>query len=158
MRVYKESYRFTRPLTLAFLCGTKYDSANENDKRKILKKFLQSNISDCRALILEENFWFKKTTEKYLSYDEIFLRDLTQIEQMASLYADKIIVVDKGTILAAGTPAEIFSQTEMLEKCGLDVPDTVKIAMLLKEKGVPLTGSILTEEALAEEYLKILNS
>ena len=76
MRVYKESYRFTRPLTLAFLCGTKYDSANENDKRKILKKFLQSNISDCRALILEENFWFKKTTEKYLSYDEIFLRDL----------------------------------------------------------------------------------
>ena len=101
LRVYKESHCFTRPLTLAFLCGTKYDSANENDKRKILKKFLQSNISDCRALILEENFWFKKTTEKYLSYDEIFLRDLAQIEQMASLYADKIIVVHESLSTAA---------------------------------------------------------
>lgn len=101
LRVYKESHCFTRPLTLAFLCGTKYDSANENDKRKILKKFLQSNISDCRALILEENFGFTKTTEKYLSYDEIFLRDLAQIEQMASLYADKIIVVHESLSTAA---------------------------------------------------------
>ena len=101
MRVYKESYCFTRPLTLAFLCGTKYDSANEKDKRKILKKFLQSNISDCRALILEENFSFKRTTEKYLSYDEIFLKDLAQIEQMASLYADKIIVVHESLSTAA---------------------------------------------------------
>ena len=75
-----------------------------------------------------------------------------------AVFADKIIVVDKGRILATGTPAEIFSQTEMLEKCGLDVPDVVKIAMLLKEKGVPLTGTILTEAALAEEYQKILNS
>lgn len=101
LRVYRESYCFTRPLTLAFLCGTKYDSENENDKRKILKKFLQSNISDCRALILEENFSFTKTTEKYLSYDEIFLRDLAQIEQMASLYADKIIVVHESLSTAA---------------------------------------------------------
>ena len=72
--------------------------------------------------------------------------------------ADKIIVVDKGTILAQGTPAEIFAQTDLLEHCGLDVPDVVKIASRLREKGISISENILTEDALAEEYLKILNS
>ena len=71
--------------------------------------------------------------------------------------ADKIIVVDKGSVRAQGTPAEIFSQTGLLEDCGLDVPDIVKIASLLREKGIPLGDNILTEDALAEEYLKIIN-
>lgn len=96
-------------------------------------------------------------TARQLNKDGMSVVFITHFMEEA-VFADKIIIVDKGTILATGTPAEIFAQTEMLETCGLDVPDTVKIAMLLKEKGVPLTGSILTEEALAEEYLKILNS
>lgn len=71
--------------------------------------------------------------------------------------ADKVIVVDNGRILAKGTPREIFSQTEMLLECGLDVPDTVKLSLLLKEKDVPLEGLPLTEEELTEEYLRILD-
>lgn len=71
--------------------------------------------------------------------------------------ADKIIVVDKGTIAASGTPREIFAKTDLLEACGLDVPDTVKIATLLKEKGLCLPDGILTEDELAAQYLKILN-
>ncbi len=74
-----------------------------------------------------------------------------------AVFADKVIVVDNGRILAEGTPREIFAQTEMLTNCGLDVPDTVKLAVLLKEKGVPLEGLPLTEEELTEEYLRILN-
>ncbi|MBQ6897512.1 MAG: energy-coupling factor transporter ATPase [Clostridia bacterium] len=74
-----------------------------------------------------------------------------------AVFADKVIVVDGGRILAQGTPREIFVQTEMLIACGLDVPDTVKLAFLLKEKGVPVEGLPLTEEELTEEYLRILN-
>ncbi len=74
-----------------------------------------------------------------------------------AVFADKVIVVDGGRILAEGTPREIFAQTEMLIACGLDVPDTVKLAFLLKEKGVPVEGLPLTEEELTEEYLRILN-
>ena len=74
-----------------------------------------------------------------------------------AVFADKVIVVDGGRILAEGTPREIFAQTEMLISCGLDVPDTVKLALLLKEKGVPVEGLPLTEEELTEEYLRILN-
>lgn len=74
-----------------------------------------------------------------------------------AVFADKVIVVDGGRILAEGTPSEIFSKTEMLISCGLDVPDTVKLSLLLKEKGVPIEGLPLTEEELTEEYLRILN-
>ncbi|MBO5395885.1 MAG: energy-coupling factor transporter ATPase [Clostridia bacterium] len=74
-----------------------------------------------------------------------------------AVFADKVIVVDGGRILAEGTPREIFSKTEMLISCGLDVPDTVKLSLLLKEKGVPIEGLPLTEEELTEEYLRILN-
>ena len=74
-----------------------------------------------------------------------------------AVFAHKVIVVDGGRILAEGTPREIFSKTEMLMSCGLDVPDTVKLSLLLKEKGVPIEGLPLTEEELTEEYLRILN-
>ncbi len=74
-----------------------------------------------------------------------------------AVFADKVIVVDNGKILAEGSPREVFAQTEMLISCGLDVPDTVKLSLLLKEKGVPLEGLPLTEEELTEEYLRILN-
>ncbi|MBR3766809.1 MAG: energy-coupling factor transporter ATPase [Clostridia bacterium] len=74
-----------------------------------------------------------------------------------AIFADKVIVIDGGRLLASGTPSEIFAQKEMLEKCGLDVPDIVKLAGMLREKGVPLDGNILSEDDLVREYLKILN-
>ena len=74
-----------------------------------------------------------------------------------AVFADKVIVVDGGKILAEGSPREIFAKTDMLISCGLDVPDTVKLSLLLKEKGVPIEGLPLTEEELTEEYLRILN-
>ncbi len=74
-----------------------------------------------------------------------------------AVFADKVIVVDNGRILAIGTPREIFSQTGMLLSCGLDVPDTVRLSLMLKENGVPLEELPLTEDELVSEYLKILN-
>ncbi len=70
--------------------------------------------------------------------------------------ADKVIIVDSGELVASGTPIEIFGKKELLADCGLDVPDAVKFAGLLREKGVPLKEGILTEEELINEYLRIL--
>ncbi len=72
--------------------------------------------------------------------------------------ADKVIIMDKGRLAASGTPSEIFSRKKLLEECGLDVPDIVKLAEILRERGLPLEDNILTEEAFVEGYLKILNS
>ena len=96
------------------------------------------------------------STARRLNDDGMAIVLITHFMEEA-VNADKIIVVDKGSVVASGTPKEIFSQTALLEGCGLDVPDTVKIATLLKEKGLELPDGILTEDELAEQYLKILN-
>lgn len=72
--------------------------------------------------------------------------------------ADKVIVIDGGKIIACGTPNEIFSQKELLVRCKLDVPDIVKLANMLREKGIPLKDGILTAEDFVTEYLKLFNS
>ncbi len=74
-----------------------------------------------------------------------------------AVFADKIYVMDNGKIISQGTPAEIFSQDEMLRGAGLDVPDTVKIASGLIKNGVPLDAATLTVENLIDNYLKILD-
>ncbi len=74
-----------------------------------------------------------------------------------AVFADKIYVMDNGRILAEGTPAEIFSQEELLLSCGLDVPETVKLAKALRKNGVPIGDGILTEKDLIDKYLEIMN-
>lgn len=72
--------------------------------------------------------------------------------------ADKIIVVDKGRIVASGTPREVFSQKEMLTGAKLDVPDIVKLSDMLRQKGIPLSDGIVDEKNFIGEFLKSFNS
>ncbi len=95
-------------------------------------------------------------TARKLNEDGMAVVFITHFMEEA-VFADRVIVADGGRILAEGTPAEIFSDAQMLRKCSLDVPDTVKLAALLREKGVPLSDGILTQEELTEEYLRILD-
>lgn len=74
-----------------------------------------------------------------------------------AIFADKVIVIDNGMLLAKGTPSEIFSDEKMLRNCGLDVPDIVKLASMLREKGLPLSEEILSIDDLAAEYIRIMN-
>jgi energy-coupling factor transport system ATP-binding protein len=67
------------------------------------------------------------------------------------VHADKVFVVNDGEIVLSGTPKEIFKQKDVLKSCGLELPLSSVIADKLREKGVPLSEDILTEEQLAEE-------
>ena len=69
-----------------------------------------------------------------------------------AINADKVIVVDEGKIIASGTPREIFSDKELLIKSGLDIPDIVKLTYLLREKGVSLPGTALSEIEFTQQY------
>ena len=65
--------------------------------------------------------------------------------------ADKVIVMNDGKVVLAGTPTEIFSKRDTLKKCGLEIPLALEIADRLIEKGVCLPQNVLTEEKLSEE-------
>ena len=62
--------------------------------------------------------------------------------------ADKVFVIDDGDLVMQGTPKEIFSQVETLQKYGLDVPQVTEVAYLLRKEGVDLPADILTIEEM----------
>ena len=67
--------------------------------------------------------------------------------------ADRVMVVDDGKVLLDGTPAEIFRQSTLLQKVGLDVPEVARLAATLRENGVDL-GDVLTEDAFVNAFAK----
>ena len=59
--------------------------------------------------------------------------------------ADRLVVMSAGTVVADGSPAEVFSRVELMEREGLDVPETTRT---LYELGLP-TDALDLEGAAA---------
>mgnify|MGYP003400236833 CR=1 FL=1 len=73
-----------------------------------------------------------------------------------AIYADRIYVMDKGSIVLEGEPHEVFEQVDRLEQLSLSVPEATKMAHELRRKGVPLKEGIISEDELVSELMKIL--
>lgn len=69
--------------------------------------------------------------------------------------ADRLVVFNHGAIRFDGTPEEVFSQPEELRSIGLAVPAATELAMELRRLGVPVSGSIYTNEQLEDTLLKL---
>jgi energy-coupling factor transport system ATP-binding protein len=61
----------------------------------------------------------------------------------------RAVVMDKGRVVMDGTPGEVFSQAEGLQKLGLTIPQTAALA-----RGLGLSAVPLTEEECAEAIFK----
>ena len=68
---------------------------------------------------------------------------------------DRILVLKNAHVLMSGTPAEIFTRAEELLSAGLDVPQVTRIAVRLREKGLPIDPAVYTVEALERELLAL---
>jgi len=68
--------------------------------------------------------------------------------------ADKIYVIDKGKAMLSGTPKEVFSNVEIIEGFGLEVPQASKIAYLLRKKGIDIPEDIISREELVDFVVK----
>lgn len=64
--------------------------------------------------------------------------------------ADRVIIMNEGSILLDGTPAEVFSHAELMKSVNLDVPPIVELADKLRENGVDVPHEIITEEEMVE--------
>lgn len=65
--------------------------------------------------------------------------------------ANRVVVIDNGHVVTMGTPAEVFSQYELLESLGLDVPVAAKLAIELQRSGLALPDGILTAAQLVDK-------
>ncbi|WP_290657728.1 energy-coupling factor transporter ATPase [Anaerovibrio sp.] len=74
---------------------------------------------------------------------------ITHFMEEAAL-ADRILVMDKGHMMAAGTPREIFQDIGAMKKRGLAVPMAAELAYRLKKKGVNITDSVINTKDLVK--------
>ena len=70
--------------------------------------------------------------------------------------ADRVIIIDSGRLCLDGTPREAVSQTDVLRRCGLDVPQSTELCHRLIEKGIDLPGDILDADECVEALSKIM--
>ena len=73
------------------------------------------------------------------------------MEEAAS--ADRVIVMDRGVILADGTPQEIFKESDKIREINLDVPLAVDLADRLRKNGIDVPQNIISTEELIEWVL-----
>lgn len=67
-----------------------------------------------------------------------------------ALLADRVCLMDQGCILAEGSPREILTDPDLLEKAGLLPPLPVRLYFDLKKSGQELPFCPLTEEELVK--------
>ncbi|MBR1456947.1 MAG: energy-coupling factor transporter ATPase [Oscillospiraceae bacterium] len=70
--------------------------------------------------------------------------------------ADRLIVMSEGRIAADGTPAAVFSQVELMQREGLDVPETTHLLYELNGRGFDLPLGTLDIETCADAVAKVI--
>lgn len=68
-------------------------------------------------------------------------------------YADRIIVMDKGTVLFDDVPVNVFKNYEKLKEIGLGVPHITETMYALKAAGFNVSTDVITVDAAVKEIL-----
>ncbi len=76
------------------------------------------------------------------------------MEDMAIL-ADKLLVMNKGSLFMFDTVEKVFSRKDDLRLIGLNVPIVTRVFSILKQNGLPINDNVFTVES-AVEQLKLL--
>ncbi|MEM3507380.1 MAG: AAA family ATPase, partial [Candidatus Bathyarchaeia archaeon] len=73
---------------------------------------------------------------------------------LAAEYAEEIVVMSQGKIIAHDNPREIFKKTEVLKQASLKPPQITQLAMSLKEFGFP--QNVLSVEEMVNLYKRLV--
>ncbi|GHV61336.1 energy-coupling factor transporter ATP-binding protein EcfA2 [Spirochaetia bacterium] len=71
-------------------------------------------------------------------------------------YAERVIVMDHGSIPFDGPPREVFARYRDLEKIGLAAPQVIYIAQALRRRGYDIRPDVLTVTEVKKEILRVL--
>ncbi len=72
-------------------------------------------------------------------------------------YADRLIVMDHGSVVYKDTPRRVFANYRELEKIGLAAPQVTYVMNKLKERGLPVGTEAMTVQEAKKEILRVLN-
>ncbi len=89
-------------------------------------------------------------TVKKLNKDKSITVVLITHHMDEAAQADRVVVLDKGTVAADGTPREVFSQVKLLHGIGLAAPQGVELCWALNQQGYHLPLTTLEPEECAQ--------
>ncbi len=73
--------------------------------------------------------------------------------------ADRVLVINDGSLLMDGTPNEVFAQRDLLQSVGLEVPQCAELIHRMKAEGIAIgDGEISTVEACADRITEALQA
>ena len=70
--------------------------------------------------------------------------------------ADRVLVMNHGSVAMLDTVERVFSRAEELEAIGLTVPAVTKILLLLRQRGVTVDTAAYTVEQAVAQLLPLL--
>ena len=70
-----------------------------------------------------------------------------------AMYADRIAVLDKGSLGMLGTPEEVFSRGEELLNMGLNLPQATRLVRALRQRGVAIKRDYFRMDELTSELI-----
>ena len=73
-------------------------------------------------------------------------------------YVDRILVMDKGSIIMDGDPKHIYMRSDELEAMGLSAPQVTYLMRSLRERGFDLDPGITTIDDAVKEILRLVPS
>ena len=73
-----------------------------------------------------------------------------------AVQADRVIVMQEGSVIMDDTPKKVFSKTDELKACGLDVPQVSELTHLLIKNGYDISDDIIDIDECANTLIKFL--
>lgn len=67
-----------------------------------------------------------------------------------AVQADRVVIIDKGSIKLDGTPKEVFRNIDEIKKFGLDVPQVTELAQELVKEGINIPTDIIDVKELVD--------
>jgi energy-coupling factor transport system ATP-binding protein len=94
---------------------------------------------------------------KLIQEKHVTVIHITQFPE-ETVSADRVLVMHQGKILLDGPPIQVLTQKELLEKIGLALPFSVKIAFALRQAGWNYLENSLTLDELVSKIMQNVKS
>ena len=70
-----------------------------------------------------------------------------------AMYADRIAVLNNGTLAMVGAPEDVFSRSEELLNMGLNLPQATRLVRALRERGIKIERDYYRMDELKQELI-----